>query len=108
MSITVNLYYTGVGDNARKFAEEMEASGTAEAIRGEAGNECYEYFLPLRDEHTVLLIDRWQDQAAIDRHHASAMMAKVAELRQKYDLHMRAQRYIDQQMSAEDASFIRS
>lgn len=107
MSITVNLYYTGEGDNARKFAEEMEASGTASAIRGEEGNECYEYFLPLRDEHTVLLIDRWKDQAAIDKHHASKMMAKVAELRQKYDLHMRAERYVQEQMSDQDLSFTR-
>jgi hypothetical protein len=26
--ITVNLYYTGINGNARKFAEEMESSGT--------------------------------------------------------------------------------
>ncbi|MBQ9031438.1 MAG: hypothetical protein IJ106_08310 [Parasporobacterium sp.] len=32
MAITVNLYYTGTNGNARKFAEEMESSGTAEAI----------------------------------------------------------------------------
>ena len=29
MSIVVNIYYTGTGGNARKFAEEMESSGTA-------------------------------------------------------------------------------
>ena len=28
--ITVNLYYTGTNGNARKFAEEMEQSGTAD------------------------------------------------------------------------------
>ena len=33
MAITVNLYYTGTNGNARKFAEEMESSGTAKAIR---------------------------------------------------------------------------
>ena len=31
--ITVNLYYTGTDGNARKFAEEMENSGTANAGR---------------------------------------------------------------------------
>ena len=36
--ITVNLYYTGKDGNARKFAEEMESSGTADKIRAEAGN----------------------------------------------------------------------
>lgn len=37
-SITVNLYYTGEGDNARLFMEEMESSGTADLIRAEEGN----------------------------------------------------------------------
>jgi len=31
----MNLYYTGVDGNARKFVEEMESSGTADAIRAE-------------------------------------------------------------------------
>lgn len=93
MSITVNLYYTGREGNARKFAQEMEESGTAEAIRREEGNLKYEYFFPMNDPETVLLIDSWKDQAAIDAHHASPMMQKIAMLREKYDLHMRVERY---------------
>ncbi len=93
MSIVVNIYYTGTGGNARKFAEEMESSGTASKIRKEEGNLRYEYFIPMADRETVLLIDCWKDQEAIDRHHASPMMAKIAELREKYDLHMRVERY---------------
>ena len=44
MSIAMNLYYTGTDGAARKFAEEMESSGTADLIRAEAGNERYAYF----------------------------------------------------------------
>lgn len=43
-SITMNLYYTGTDGNARKFVEEMESSGTADAIRAEEGNLRYDYF----------------------------------------------------------------
>ncbi|MBQ1376848.1 MAG: antibiotic biosynthesis monooxygenase, partial [Lachnospiraceae bacterium] len=87
MMITVNLYYTGTDGSARKFAEEMESSGTADKIRAEAGNVRYEYYFPMNDPETVLLIDAWKDQEAIDAHHASPMMAVLAELREKYDLH---------------------
>ena len=107
MSITVNLYYTGKDGNARKFAEEMESSGTAAAIRAEAGKLRYEYFLPMNDRETVLLIDSWEDQAAIDLHHASSMMEKIAALREKYDLHMRAERYIDAAVPDTEERFIR-
>ncbi|MDE6280893.1 MAG: antibiotic biosynthesis monooxygenase, partial [Oscillospiraceae bacterium] len=94
MSITVNLYYTGANGNARRFVQEMEESGTAELIRKEEGNERYAYFLSLNDPETVLLIDAWRDQASLDIHHASPMMETIARLREKYDLHMRVERYI--------------
>ena len=50
MAITVNIYYKGVNGNAKKFAEEMIASGVVDAIRAEEGNIRYEYFFPLADE----------------------------------------------------------
>ena len=94
MSITVNLYYTGENGNALKFAREMGSSGTADAIRREEGNLRYEYFIPMQDEETVLLIDSWENQQALDVHHASPMMQTIAALRDKYDLHMRVERYV--------------
>lgn len=108
MSITVNIYYAGAQGSAQKFAEEMTASGVVAAIRAEKGNLRYEYFFPMEDPETVLLIDSWRDQAAIDAHHASPMMAKITELRNKYDLHMRVERYVsDQADTSGDDRFIR-
>ena len=107
MSITVNLRYTGVNGNARKFAEEMVASGTASAIRAEEGNLRYEYYFPMDDPETVLLIDSWTDQSAIDAHHASPMMATIAALREKYDLHMTAERYVSVDAPESEEGFLR-
>ena len=107
--IVVNLYYTGTNGNARKFAEEMERNGTADKIRSEAGNIRYEYFFPMNNPETVLLIDAWESQEAIDVHHSSPMMQTIAALREKYDLHMRVERYVsDSDYEAEkDSEFIR-
>ena len=96
MSITVNLYYTGKDGNARKFAQEMEESGTADEIRREDGNLKYEYFFPMEDPETVLLLDRWRDQRALDIHHRSEMMGEIAALREKYRLRMRVERFLDE------------
>ena len=95
MSITINLYYTGKNGAARKFAEEMTATGVVAAVRAEEGNERYEYFFPMEDPETVLLIDRWRDQAALDLHHKSPMMKQIADLRDKYKLRLRVERYLD-------------
>ncbi len=97
---------TGINGNAKKFAEEMESSGIADAIRAEKGNLRYEYFQPMGDPETVLLIDSWTDQAAIDEHHASPMMQELAALREKYDLHMTVERYVSD-VYEEDDKFLR-
>ena len=104
--ITVHLYYKGTNGNAKAFAKEMETTGIAENIRREPGNLRYQYFLPLDDPETVLLIDSWTDQAAIDAHHASPMMAQLATLREKYDLHMTAERFISEGIGT-DGQYIR-
>ena len=61
MSVTVNIYYSGVNGNARKFAEEMMSDGVVSDIRAENGNLKYEYFFLMVDKETVLLIDSWKD-----------------------------------------------
>lgn len=109
MSLTIHIYYSGENGNARKFAEEMESSGTAALIRSEAGNEKYEYFLPLNDPQSVLLIDSWVDQSSLDKHHSSPMMQTIIRLREKYDLHMKVERLVSEEndIPENDVEFIR-
>ena len=109
MSMVVNIYYSGEKGSARKFANEMISSGTVDAIRKEAGNIRYDYFLPIDDEETVLLIDSWENQESIDFHHQSPMMKKIAELRDKYNLHMKVERYQSEDaITASDQKYIRN
>lgn len=106
--ITVNIYYTGEKGNARKFADEMMQSGVVDQIRAEKGNVRYDYFFPMDDEETVLLIDSWENQEAIDVHHASPMMNQIIQLREKYDLHMKVERFIsDNGIPEQDQQFIK-
>ncbi len=103
MAITVNIYYSGANGNAKKFAQEMLSSGVVKDIRAESGNLKYEYFFPMEDDETVLLIDSWQDQKSIDAHHASPMMAKIIALREKYDLRMKVERYVSDENGIPEA-----
>ena len=93
MSLTINIYYIGKNGSARKFAEEMTEKGIVDDIRAEKGNIKYEYFFPKDDNETVLLIDCWEDERALDIHHKSPMMKQIAELREKYKLKMRVEQY---------------
>ena len=95
MSLIVNIYYTGENGSARKFAEEMMSSGIVDRVRSEEGNERYEYFFPIKDEETVMLIDKWKNQEALDLHHKSDMMKQIANLREKYSLRMKVEKFTE-------------
>ena len=107
MSLTINIYYKGENGNARRFAEEMSSSGLVDEIRAKEGNERYEYYFPMDDVETVLLIDQWRDQKALDEHHASDIMGRIMELRNKYDLHMTVERFTPAEGIAEDDKYVK-
>ena len=109
MALTVNIYYSGTNGNARKFAEEMISTGIVNEIRAEEGNLKYEYFFPMNDDETVLLVDTWENQSALDMHHKSKMMSKIISLREKYNLSMKVERYItdDSGVPDKDKVFIK-
>ena len=54
------------------------------------------------DPETVLLIDSWRDQEAIDVHHASPMMKMIANLREKYNLHMKVERFVSDDIGSDE------
>lgn len=107
MAITVNIYYTGKNGAAKAFVEDMISSGTVDRIRQEEGNLRYEYFFSQKDPETVLLIDQWANQEALDIHHASPMMKEIAALRDKHDLSMKVERFVDDALPESDNHFIR-
>lgn len=55
------------------------------------------------DAETVLLIDSGKDQHSIDVHHVSPIMKKILELRNKYELHMKAEHCLSDEAGIADA-----
>ena len=107
-AITVHIYYTGENGSAKAFVKEMLTSGLVDEIKKEKGNRRYEYFFSVEDEETVLLVDSWDNQEAIDLHHSSSIMGQIMELRIKYHLHMKVERYFldETGIPKEDQKFI--
>ncbi|MBE6134757.1 MAG: antibiotic biosynthesis monooxygenase [Erysipelotrichaceae bacterium] len=91
--LTVLIRYKGKDDAAKRFVEEMISSGIVSDIRNEEGSLRYEYFFSLEDDESVLLVDSWANQEALDRHHELPLMGKIKELREKYDLRMEVEKY---------------
>lgn len=92
--ITINIKYTSSRYDVREFEKEMIQLGIVNLIRKEEGNICYEYFYQ-EETNTLLLIDSWTNQEALDKHHKSKVMEDIIKLRDKYDLHMEVHKYVE-------------
>lgn len=56
-----------------KRQEFLEATKTLiEGSRMEAGNISYDLFQSIEDENIFMMIEKWEDQAAIESHNTSA------------------------------------
>lgn len=108
MAITVNIFYKGKNRSALSFAKEMIEKGVVQRIREEKGNLMYNYFTSFDDKETILLIDKWENQKALDFHHNSKVMEEIVTLRDKYDLTMEVYRYNDDNTApSNDSKYIR-
>lgn len=91
--ITINIRYNAPDGNALKYMKEMETTGFADSIRAIPGCLRYDYFIPQDDPQSVLLIDCWEDQQALNRYHSSPVMKKTETLRAKYQLERKAEMF---------------
>lgn len=107
MSLLIHIRYMGENDNARKFAKDMIDKKIVDKIRKQKGNLQYDYYLPLEEDGSILLIDRWENQEALDTHHKSSMMEDIIELREKYDLRMIVERFESIEDNLDDIKYIR-
>ena len=105
--LTILLRYRGKGASALLFSKEMHESGLMEEIRKEKGNLRYEHYQSLEDPEVLLLLDSWESQEALDLHHASPIMGRIASLREKYDLSVKAERFLPAGENPGDERFLR-
>lgn len=91
--IVLNVFYQARPGMRERFAEEMASSGLLAAIRGEEGCGGYEYFAALEDPDRLFLLEQWADEAALAAHQASANMAALRQLKERYLLTTDVRRY---------------
>ena len=66
--------------------------GHAQRSRAEDGCQQFDVLLPQEDHNRVLLVEAWRDQAALDVHLKTPMMAKLRETYQPWLVSRKATR----------------
>jgi quinol monooxygenase YgiN len=66
--------------------------GHAQRSRAEEGCQQFDVLLPQDDRNRVLLVEAWRDQASLDVHSKSPMLAKTRETYQPWLVNRKATR----------------
>lgn len=77
---------------ARKFVEELE-QGPALKVRAEKGNICYDYFFSSSRSGIILLVEKWQDEAALALHMETPHMTGIRAIAKKYAENTTVEKY---------------
>ena len=83
--IVLNVTYQCRPELREEFLEAIMSEGIDAASRAEAGNIKYDYYTPV-DGDELLLVEKWQDAAALKAHSAQAHFARLGEIKAEFVL----------------------
>ena len=91
--IVLNVTYRCKPDMREPFLERILAEGIDAACRAEAGNIRYDYYLPFDGGDELLLVEKWKDAEALDRHHSLPHFLSLSAFKGEYVTDTRAERF---------------
>ena len=92
-SIVLHVTYTCRPGQGAAFVQAVKAAGLQDAVRAEDGCLQYDYHLSCEAPDTVVLLERWRDAAALERHLAQPHMERLREIKGGYALDTKLERY---------------
>ena len=83
MMLGINVTYTMKPGGRAGFLAGIAACGVQAAVRREAGCLQYDYFLPVGDEDSLLLMEKWTSREAQKVHMTQPHMVTMAEIKDR-------------------------
>ena len=92
-TIVLHVTYACRPGQGAAFVRAVRAAGLQEAIRAEDGCLQYDYHLSCEAPDTVVLLERWRDAAALEKHLAQPRMGRLREIKGAYAQDTKLERY---------------
>ena len=80
----LNVTYKCKPDLREEFLEMIMTEGIDVAVRAEAGNIKYDYYLPTDGSDDLLLVEKWRDADALAAHAQQPHMVRLREIKAEY------------------------
>lgn len=92
-TIILHCTYTCKSGMAEPFVKALKDSGAQESVRAEDGCLQYDYHISCEAPDTVVLLEKWRDAAALERHQQQPHMETIRALRAQYATDMELERF---------------
>ena len=89
--IIEHVYFHGTEKSIKDLIGEYSDSGDLALVCEEDGCMQFEFYYSAADANKAILVERWRDQAALDAHHATAMMKTLRDLIKKHEINLNAE-----------------
>ena len=91
--IIVEVNYQFESGRREAFCQAVIQEGILTATREEKGNLRYELFYPAQTPDSLLLLERWEDEAALERHFATPHFQRMIALEKELSQDAQFQRF---------------
>ncbi len=92
--VVLNVYYSG--EYVMDYVRELENT-LLDKVKKEEGNVKYDFYQSISNPNEVLLLEVWSNQETMNQHQNSDNMIKIKELKQKYQLNTRIEKYMKEE-----------
>lgn len=92
MKVLEIIRFDGEETALKGLVDDMVNSGDMKLVQEEDGCIYFDFFFAA-EKKGLLLLEKWENDAALDRHHGTGMMADLLELIKKYDLKLAVEKY---------------
>ncbi len=82
--LTMIVYYHCKKGFRNDFVKEIAAADIASKCQAENGCKQYDYFLPLNDDDTLLLVEKWESEEAQKIHMTTPHFQQLSSLKERY------------------------
>lgn len=82
--IILNVTYKCKPQMRDEFLEMIMSEGIDVSCRGEDGNIKYDYYIPTDDSDDLLLVEKWRDAEALDKHSKQPHFARLGEMKKDF------------------------
>ena len=93
-NIILHVYYMCKAGQADTFVQALKSGGLQAAVQAEDGCMQYDYHVSCERADTVVLLEKWREAAALEKHMGQPHMTDIRALKEQYVEETRIEKYL--------------